>query len=78
VPLVVAAEEAARKFTLPPKVAEAAERNAGSDAWACAVTGASQTPASSARLTTAFMAPSSSGEMRANPKRRRALEAVQD
>src|SRR5688572_24127060 len=51
VPLVVAADEAARKFTLPPNVPEAAERNVGFDAWACTVTGASQTPASSARVT---------------------------
>src|SRR5687767_12213602 len=51
VPLVVAAEEAARKFTLPPKVAELAERNVGVADWACAVIGASQAAASSTTLT---------------------------
>jgi hypothetical protein len=50
VPLVVVAAEAARKFTLPPNVAELAERNVGVAAWACAAIGASPPKASSARL----------------------------
>src|SRR5687767_16042031 len=58
VPLVVAAEEVARKFTLPLRVADAAERNVGFADCAWAASGATQTAASSARLyRTAFMAP---------------------